>query len=81
MVSVPVIRIVGRVSVSANLGTATITTVETWMVRAEPNAGSPSGRVLFAETNARHAIWLGRSPTILCLAGHCLHKWVVVRIR
>jgi len=80
-VAVPDIRIVGAVTVSANLGTATITTVETWMVRAEPSAGSPSGRVLFAQTDARHTIWLDRTPTILCLAGHCLHKWVVVRIR
>jgi hypothetical protein len=80
-VSVPSIRIVGPVTVSANLATATITTVETWLVRAEPRAGSPSGRVLFAETGARHTIWLDRTPTILCLAGHCLHKWVVVRIR
>jgi hypothetical protein len=80
-VSVPVIRIVGPLTVSANLGTATITTVETWLVRAEPAAGSTSGRVLFAETDARHTIWLDRTPTILCLAGHCLQKWVVVRIR
>jgi hypothetical protein len=80
-VSVPAIRIVGPVTVSANLATATITTVETWLVRAEPSAGSPSGRVLFAETDARHTIWLDRTPTMLCLAGHCLHKWVVVRIR
>ena len=80
-VSVPAIRIVGPVTVSANLGTATITTVETWLVRAEPRAGGPSGRVLFAETDVRHTIWLDRTPTILCLAGHCLHKWVVVRIR
>lgn len=80
-VSVPAIRIVGPVTVSANLATATITTLETWLVRAEPSAGRPSGRVLFAETDARHTIWLDRTPTILCLAGHCLHKWVVVRIR
>jgi hypothetical protein len=80
-VSVPSIRIVGAVRVSANLATATITTIETWLVRAEPGAGSTSGRVLFAETDARHTIWLERTPTILCLAGHCLHKWVVVRIR
>jgi hypothetical protein len=80
-VSVPAIRIVGLVTVSADLATATITTVETWLVRAEPPAGSPSGRMLFAETDARHTIWLDRTPTILCLAGRCLHKWVVVRIR
>jgi len=79
-VSVPSIRIVGPVRVSANLATATITTIETWLVRAEPGPGT-SGRVLFAETDARHTIWLDRTPTILCLAGHCLHKWVVVRIR
>jgi hypothetical protein len=79
-VSVPSIRIVGPVRVSANLATATIHTIETWLVRAEPGAGNP-GRVLFAETNARHTISLVRTPTILCLAGHCLHKWVVVRIR
>jgi hypothetical protein len=79
-VSVPSIRIVGPVTVSANLATATITTIETWLVRAEPRAGSPTGRVVFAETGARHTIRLERTPTILCLAGHCLHKWVVVRI-
>jgi hypothetical protein len=80
-VSVPSIRIVGPVRVSANLTTATITTIESWRVRAEPGPGSSSGRVLFAETNARHTILLRRTPTILCLLGHCLHKWVVVRIR
>ena len=80
-VSVPRIRIVGPVRVSANLATATITTIETWRVLAEPPAGSKPGRVLFAETNARHTVTLDRTPTILCLAGHCLHKWVVVRIR
>jgi hypothetical protein len=79
-VSVPSIEIVGPVRVSANLATATITTIETWLVRAETASGSP-GRVLFAETDARHTIWLDRTPTILCLAGHCLHKWVVVQIR
>jgi hypothetical protein len=79
-VSVPTIRIVGPVRVSANLATATITTIETWLVRAEPGPGT-SGQVLFAETDTRHTIWLDRTPTILCLAGHCLHKWVVVRIR
>ena len=79
-VSVPSIEIVGPVRVSANLATATITTIETWLVRAKPVAGSP-GRVLLAETDARHTIWLNRTPTILCLAGHCLHKWVVVQIR
>jgi hypothetical protein len=62
------------------LATATITTIETWLVRAKRAAGSP-GRVLLAETDARHTIWLDRTPTILCLAGHCLHKWVVVQIR
>jgi hypothetical protein len=56
------------------------TTIETWLVRAEPGPGT-SGRMLFAETDARHTIWLDRTATILCLAGHCLHKWVVVRIR
>ena len=79
-VSVPSIEIVGPVRVSANRATATITTIETWLVRAKPAAGSP-GRVLLAETDARHTIWLNRTPTILCLAGHCLHKWVVVQIR
>jgi hypothetical protein len=79
-VSVPRIEIVGPVKVSANLTTATITTIETWLVRAEPAAGKP-GRVLFAETDARHTILLERTPTILCLAGHCLHKWVVLQIR
>src|SRR5215469_4595122 len=68
-VSVPSIQIVGPVRVSANLATATITTIETWLVRAEPGAGT-SGRVLFAETDARHTIWLDRTPTILCLVGH-----------
>ena len=80
-VSVPSIRIVGAVRVSASLATATITTVETWLVRAEPRPGSRSGRVLFAETNVRHTILLARTPTVLCVFGHCLHKWVVVRIR
>jgi hypothetical protein len=80
-VAVPRIRIVGPVRVSANLATATITTIETWLVRAEPHVGRKTGRVLFAETNARHTISLDRTPTILCLVGHCLHKWVVVRIR
>jgi hypothetical protein len=80
-VSVPRIRIVGQVRVSASLATATIHTIETWLVRAEPRAGSKSGRVLLAETNARHTISLDRTPTILCAFGHCLHKWVVVRIR
>jgi hypothetical protein len=80
-VSVPSIRIAGSISVSANLATATIHTVETWLVRSEPRAGSNSGRVLFAETNARHTVSLQRTPTILCLVGDCLHKWVVVRIR
>jgi hypothetical protein len=79
-VSLPSIRIVGPVRVSANLTTASISTIETWLVRAEAAAGT-AGRVLFAETDARHTIWLDRTPTILCLAGHCLHKWVVVRIR
>jgi hypothetical protein len=69
------------VSVSASLATATIHTIETWLVRAEPRVGGKSGRVLFAETNARHTISLDREPTILCAFGHCLHKWVVVRIR
>lgn len=36
---------------------------------------------LFAERNAPHAVLLERAPTMLCLLGHCLHKWVVVRIR
>jgi hypothetical protein len=76
-VSVPVIRIVGPVKVSANLRTATIHTIETWLVRAD---GRP-GRVLYSERNARHTIWLERTPTMLCLLGHCLHKWVVIRIR
>lgn len=80
-VSVPSIRITGPVTVSANLATATLHTVETWRVRAEPAAGSKSGRVLFAEAGARHTVTLDRTPTILCVAGHCLHKWVVVRIR
>lgn len=80
-VAVPGIRIVGPVRVSANLATATIHTVETWLVRAEPPKGGTTGRVLFAETNAHHTITLDRTPTMLCVAGHCLHKWVVVRIR
>ena len=79
-VSVPSIRIVGPVRVSANLATATIHTVETWLVRTEPANGGKPGRVLFAETNARHTVILDRTPTMLCVAGHCLHKWVVVRI-
>ncbi|HEV2375801.1 MAG TPA: hypothetical protein VGS19_27000 [Streptosporangiaceae bacterium] len=79
-VSLPSIRIVGPVSVSAKLATATLHTVETWLVRAESRAGKP-GRVLFAETNAHHTVSLIRTPTMLCAFGHCLHKWVVVRIR
>jgi hypothetical protein len=79
-VPVPSIRIVGPVRVSANLATATIHTVETWLVRARPANGGKSGRVLFSETNAHHTVTLDRTPTILCIAGHCLHKWVVVRI-
>jgi len=80
-VSVPDIRIIGAVKVSANLRTATIHTIETWLVRSEPRAHGRAGRVLFAETNDRHTISLERTPTMLCLLGHCLHKWVVVRIR
>jgi len=76
-VSVPSIQITGPVTVSANLATATIHTVETWRVRAE----GKSGRVLFAEAGARHTVSLDRTLTILCLVGHCLHKWVVMRIR
>jgi hypothetical protein len=74
-VSAPRIRIVGHVVVSANLATATLHTIETWRVRTE------SGRLLFAETNDHHVITLHRTPTMLCALGHCLHKWVVVRIR
>ena len=80
-VSPPQIRIVGPVSVSANLATATLHTVETWLVRAESGPGGKQGRVLFAEKDAHLTITLHRTPTMLCLAGHCLHKWVVVRIR
>lgn len=80
-VTVPIIRIVGPVRVSAHLRTAIIHTVETWLVRAKPRASGRAGRVLFAERNVRHTILLERTPTMLCLLGHCLHKWVVVRIR
>ena len=80
-VSAPQIRIVGRVVVSANLATATLHTVETWLVRAESGPGGKPGRVLFAEKDAQLTITLHRTATMLCLAGHCLHKWVVVRIR
>lgn len=80
-VSVPVIRIVGPVRVSANLATATIHTIETWLVRTEPAASGKRGRVLFAEANVHHTIKLKRTPTMLCLGGHCLHKWVVILIR
>jgi hypothetical protein len=80
-VEVPTIRIVGPVRVSAHLRTATIHTIETWLVRAEPRADGKPGRVLFAERNAHLTILLERTPTMLCLFGHCLHKWVVVRIR
>jgi hypothetical protein len=59
---------------------AYLVTVETWLVRTEPANGGKPGRVLFAETNARHTVILDRTPTMLCVAGHCLHKWVVVRI-
>ncbi len=79
--SAPQIRIVGRVAVSANLATATLHTVETWLVRAESGPGGKPGRLLFAEKDAHLTITLHRTPTVLCLAGHCLHKWVVVRIR
>lgn len=80
-VSVPQIRIVRPVAVSANLATATLHTVETWLVRAESGPGGQQGRVLFAEKDAHLTITLHRTPTMLCLADHCLHKWVVVRIR
>jgi len=80
-VSAPVIRIVGPVPVSANLATATIRTIETWLVRTEPGASGKAGRVLFAETNVHHTVKLRRTPTMLCLEGHCLHKWVVTLIR
>jgi hypothetical protein len=80
VVSVPAIRITG-VAVSANLATAVIHTVETWRVRAEPGAGGKPGRILFAEAGVRHTVALERTPTVLCVAGHCLHKWVVMQIR
>jgi len=80
-VGVPVIRIVGPVRVSAHLRTAVIHTIETWLVRAEPRADGKPGRVLFAERDAHLTILLERTPTMLCLFGHCLHKWVVLRIR
>jgi hypothetical protein len=80
-VSVPRIRIVGPVTVSANLATATMHTIETWLVRAEASASGTPGPVLFAETNVHHTIMLDRTPTMLCLDRHCLHKWVVIRIR
>ncbi len=80
-VSVPRIRVVGQVAVSANLATATLHTIETWLVRAEPGSTGKPGRVLFAETSMHHTITLDRTPTMLCLGGHCLHKWVVVGIR
>src|SRR5260370_22336597 len=63
-VSVPAIRIVGPVTVSANLGTATITTVETWLVRAEPRAGGPSGRVFFPENHPPHHTWPAPTPPL-----------------
>lgn len=80
-VSAPRIRIIGRVVVSANLATATLHTVETWLVRAAAGPGGRPGKVLFAEKSKHLAITLHRTPTMLCVAGHCLHKWVVVRIR
>jgi hypothetical protein len=80
-VPVPRIRIIGQVAVSANLATATLHTIETWLVRAKPSSGGKRGRVLFAEAAVHHTITLDRTPTMLCLGGHCLHKWVVVRIR
>lgn len=79
--ALPFIRIVGPVRVSAHLRTAIIHTIETWLVRAEPRAHGKPGRVLFVERNVRHTILLERTPTMLCAFGHCLHKWVVVRIR
>ena len=66
---------------SANLATATLHTVETWLVRAAAGSGGKPGKVLFAEKNKHLAITLHRTPTMLCVPGHCLHKWVVVRIR
>ncbi len=80
-VSVPRIRIIGRVAVSANLATATLHTVETWLVRTAAGAKGKPGKVLFTEKNKHLVITLHRTPTMLCVAGHCLHKWVVVRIR
>lgn len=80
-VAVPFIRIVGPVRVSAHLRTATIHTIETWLVRAERRGDGRAGRVVFAERNVRHTILLERTPTMLCLLGHCLHKWVVLQIR
>ena len=79
--SAPHLRIVGRVAVSANLATATLHTVETWLLCTESASGGNPGRALFAEKNRHVTITLRRTPTMLCLAGHFLHKWVVVRIR
>jgi len=80
-VPAPRIRIVGQVAVSANLATATLHTIETWLVRVKSSSGGKLGQALFAETSVHHTITLDRTPTMLCLGGHCLHKWVVVRIR
>ena len=80
-VSAPRIRITGPVTVSASLATATLHTVETWLVRAAAGSSGTPGKVLFAEKNKHLAITVHRTPTMLCVAGHCLHKWVVVRIR
>jgi hypothetical protein len=49
--------------------------------RADSGPGGKPGRVPFAEKDAHLTITLHRTPTMLCLAGHCLHKWVVVRMR
>jgi len=73
-VSPPKISIVGKVHVTGNLSTATIHTVETWLVRTQ------SGRVLFSQNSVHNTITLDRVPTQLCAFGHCLHKWVVVKI-
>src|SRR6266566_4664909 len=75
-VSAPRIRIIGRVAVSANLATATLHTVETWLVRTAAGAKGKPGKVLFTEKNKHLVITLHRTPTMLCVAGHCLHKWV-----
>ena len=74
-VKAPEISIVGGPHVTADLSSATISTVESWLVTTR------SGRVLFKERGVHYTITLRRVPTVLCVSGGgCLHKWVVANI-